>query len=538
MDVFDYVIVGGGSAGCVVANRLANAGVSVCVLEAGPVDRNFFIHMPVGFVKTLFNPSLIWQFQSEPSAGTNGRSLYAPQGKTLGGSSSVNGMVYVRGQSDDYNNWAQRGNRGWGYYDVLPYLRRIERRIAPHDPHYRGSEGPLPVTDPDWRHPLCEAFIAGAQSIGLPRNPDYNGATQEGTGYYQRTISGSRRVSAARAYLYPVMDKPNVKVVTEALVSSILLEGKRAVGVTYSRGGASFQVRARREVVISAGAVNTPRLLQISGIGNPDVLSAAGVAVKHELNGVGENLSDHYSPRLVASVRNIGTINGLVKGPRLVAELLRWGMRKPSVLGLSAAVCYAFGRSDPALDAPDYTIIFTPASYKDGQLGVLDDYPGITAGAWQMRPESTGYVHIKSPDINVAPAIQPNYLAAEKDRQVLLRAIRMARKILQSEPMAAYYDAEKLPGANLQSDDELLDFARRYGSSTYHLAGSCRMGARSERNTVVDDQLRVHGLEGLRIADSSIIPTMVSANTYATALLIGEKAADFILGREAQADAA
>ncbi|CAH1654769.1 MULTISPECIES: GMC family oxidoreductase N-terminal domain-containing protein [unclassified Chelatococcus] len=538
MDVFDYVIIGGGSAGCVIANRLVTAGASVCVLEAGPVDSNFFIHMPVGFVKTLFNPSLIWQFYSEPSEGSGGRKLYAPQGKTLGGSSSVNGMVYVRGQANDYNAWAQSGNRGWGYADVLPYFRRIESRMAPHDPNYRGSKGLLPVTDPDWRHPLCEAFIAGAQSIGLPRNADYNGATQEGTGYYQRTIAGSRRISAARAYLYPVMKKPNIRVLTDAQASSLILDGKRVVGVSYRRGGVASEVRARREVIVSAGAINTPRLLQLSGIGNPDVLTRAGVTVRHALNGVGENLSDHYSPRLVASVKNIGTINGLVKGPRLMSEFLRWSLRKPSVLALSAAVCYAFGRSDPALDAPDYTIIFTPASYKDGQLGVLDDYPGITAGAWQMRPESTGYVHITSADVNTAPTIQPNYLAAEKDRRVLLHAIRSARRILQSQPMAAYYDAERLPGASLQTDDELLDFARRYGSSTYHLAGSCRMGPSTARNTVVDDQLRVHGLENLRIADSSVIPAMVSANTYATALLIGEKAADFILGREALADAA
>ena len=531
MDIFDYVIVGGGSAGCVIANRLTNAGAKVCVLEAGPVDSNFFIHMPVGFVKTLFNPSLIWQFQTEPTLNTNNRSLYAPQGKTLGGSSSVNGMVFVRGQANDYNSWAQRGNRGWGYSDVLPYFKKIEKRLAPHDSDYRGSEGNLPITDPDWRHPLCEAFIDGAHSLGLPRDNDYNGASQEGTGYYQRSIFGSRRISAARAYLYPVMGRPNIQVVTEARATSIMLEGKRAVGVTYLKGGKSIEVRASKEVIVTAGAVNTPRLLQLSGIGNPQLLSNVGIVVKHELPGVGENLSDHYSPRVVASVKNSGTINGLVKGRRLVSEFLRWTFKKPSVLGLSAAVCYAFGRSDPALDAPDYTVIFTPASYKEGQLGVLDNYPGVTAGAWQMRPESTGYVRITSKDINVAPVVQPNYLSSDRDKQVLLTAIRMARKILRSQPMARYFDTEKLPGVNAESDDELLDFARRYGSSTYHLAGSCRMGPQSERHTVVDDQLRVHGLQGLRIADTSILPAMVSANTYATALMIGEKASDFILGQ-------
>lgn len=538
MQTVDYVIVGGGSAGCVIASRLVQASASVCMLEAGPVDRNPFIHMPAGFVKTLFNPAITWQFETEPSEWTGGRRISTTQGRTLGGSSSINGMVFVRGQADDYNFWAQRGNRGWSYADVLPYFRRIERRISDTaDEAYRGRDGSLPVTDIDWTHPLCEAFIAGAEALGFPRNPDYNGATQAGVGYYQRVIDRARRVSAARAYLHPLMKNKALSVVTSAQAVSILFEGRRAVGVSYRRKGdpALQRVTARKEVIVAAGAVNSPKLLQLSGIGDPTLLQGHGIAVVHALSGVGENLGDHYSPRIVARAKNIETINNMVTGTRLAGQLLRWVARKPSVLSLSAAIVYAFGKSDPALEQPDYTIIFTPASYREGKLGSLDTYPGMTCGAWQMRPESTGYVRIKSAEAAEPPVIQPNYLAAEKDRQVLLSAIRKGRDILASPQLAPYYDSEQMPGASKTSDAELLEFARNYGSSTYHLCGTCRMGPEHDRFAVVDDQLRVHGMEGLRIADSSIMPAVVSANTYATTLMIGERASDLILGRAALA---
>ena len=540
MESFDYVIVGGGSAGCVIANRLVQAGASVCVLEAGPVDRNPFIHMPAGFVRTLFNPAITWQFQAEPSAWTGGRAVSTTQGRTLGGSSSVNGMVFVRGQSDDYDVWAQRGNRGWSYASVLPYFRRIERRISDDaDDRYRGREGNLPVTDVDWSHPLCEAFIAGAQGLGFPRNPDYNGATQAGVGYYQRVIHRTRRISAARAYLYPVMKQANLRVITSAQAAAILLEGRRATGVSYRLEGDPTlrSVHATKEVIVSAGAANSPKLLQLSGIGDPDLLGQHGIATTHALKAVGENLSDHYSPRIVARAKNVRTINGMVTGPRLAGQLMRWAMRKPSVLSLSAAVVYAFGQSEPSLHAPDYTVIFTPASYKEGKLGSLDNYPGMTCGAWQMRPESTGYVRIRSANPAEPPIIQPNYLSAEKDRQVLLRAIRAARDILATPELAPYYDMEMMPGSGKVSDADLLEFARNYGSSTYHLCGACRMGAEGDQSAVVDDQLRVHGMVGLRVADSSVMPAIVSANTYATTLMIGEKASDLILGRSAPAQA-
>jgi choline dehydrogenase len=534
MDSFDYVIVGAGSAGCVIANRLAIAGYTACVMEAGPIDGNFFIRMPVGFVKTLQNPALTWQFRAEPSAGTSGRTINLPQGKTLGGSSSVNGMVFVRGQRNDYDSWAQRGNRGWSYGDVLPFFRMIESRLAPHDPDFRGSDGPIPVSDPDWRHPLCEAFIDGAVSLGIPRNSDYNGAVQEGAGYHHRTIRNGRRVSAARAYLYPVMNLPNLKVMTNCRATSILFADRKAVGVAYQQGGGTGKVSARREVIVAAGAINSPRLLELSGVGNPEILSGAGVSLVHALSGVGENLMDHYSPRIIAKAKNVTTINELVRGPRFAMQLANWLVGRPSILGLSAVICYAFGRSDPALDAPDFTITFMPASYKEGRLGILDNYPGMTIGSWQMRPQSTGYVHIRNTAIDSDPVVQPNYLSHDDDKRVLLAAIRVARSILHSAPMAPYFDTETLPGADARSDDELLAFARTYGLTTFHLAGSCRMGPAHEPNAVVDPELRVHGLYGLRVADMSILPSMVSANTYATSLLIGEKAAAAILAAARQ----
>ena len=540
MEAFDYVVVGGGSAGCVITSRLVQAGRSVCLLEAGPMDRNPFIHMPAGFVKTLHDPAVTWQFQTEPTAWTGGRQVPTTQGRTLGGSSSVNGMVFVRGQSDDYDFWSQKGNRGWSYTSVLPYFRRIEKRISDKvDDQYRGREGNLPVTDIDWSHPLCEAFIAGAQGLGYPRNPDYNGATQEGVGYYQRVIHRTRRISAARAYLYPVLKNPALKLVTSAQAAEIVLQDGRAVGVKYRQAGdpTLHEVCANQEVIISSGAVNSPKLLQLSGIGDTEFLSSLGLTPRHELPGVGENLADHYSPRIVVRAKNTDSINNRVTGLRLAGQLLRWAARKPSVLSLSAAIVYAFGRSEPSMQAPDYTVIFSPASYKDGKLGSLDDYAGMTCGAWQMRPESRGYVRIRSKDIAAPPIIQPNYLAAERDRTVLLRAIRAARAILATPELAPYYDTEVMPGAGKTSDADLLDFARQYGSSTYHLCGTCRMGPVDDRTSVVDDQLRVHGIAGLRVADSSIMPSMVSANTYATTLMIGEKAADLLLGRPALAQA-
>ena len=543
-DTFDYVIVGGGSAGSLLANGLTEDGVTtVCVLEAGPPDRNPWIHIPAGFTKTLFDPSCTWQFKTEPTERTGGRPIATTQGRTLGGSSSVNGMVYNRGQPADLDSWAQRGNRGWGYADVLPYYRRTEQRIGSGDDAIRGRNGGLPITDMDWFHPVSEAFIAGCVAAGIPRNPDYNSGDQAGVGYFQRSIRNGRRVSAARAFLKPARSRRNLEVRTQARASGIILEGSRAVGVRYlhERGGVERVVRARREVLVSAGTVNTARLLQVSGIGPAGVLGELGVPVRHELPGVGENFRDHYAVRLVMRAKpGTTTLNELARGPRLAAQVARWATGRPSILATAPSHVHLFWQSFAGLDIPDLQCVFTPGSYEQGKVYILDNFPGMTAGAWAHRPQSTGHVRARSTDVFVDPVIQPNYLADANDRRVTLGGIRLIRRLLHSPELAPFVDRETLPGPATQSDDELLDYAYANGSTTYHLIGTARMGPATDPTAVVDDQLRVHGLQGLRVVDASIMPSMPSANTYATTMMIAEKASDMIRGRslEALAEAA
>jgi choline dehydrogenase len=535
MDTFDYVIVGAGSAGCVLASRLTeDPATSVCLLEAGGRDWSPFIHIPAGFMYTMVNPRVNWLYQMEVSEWTGGRSIGAPRGKTLGGSSSINGHIYNRGQRMDFDTWAQRGNRGWGYADVLPYFKRAERRVGAGDDTFRGREGALVVTDIDWRHPLCEAFIEGAVSLGIPRNPDYNGAKQEGVSYAQRTIAGRRRMSAARAFLRPAMQRPNLAVLTKAMATAVMLEGRRAVGMRYRRGGArgsAHEVRARREVILSGGAVNSPQLLQLSGIGPPALLSSLGVEVRHALAGVGENLRDHYAPRFVGRVKGSNSINELARIPRLWGEVAKYFLGAPSILGLSPTLVYCFWRSEPSVETSDLQLTFTPASYAEGVQSRLESEPGMTVAAWQQRPESKGHVRARSADPFAAPAIDPNYLAEEGDRRVLLAGMKLARRLLASRPLAPYLAYETYPGPKVSSDDELLACAKERGTTTFHLAGTCRMGPRTDPTAVVDDQLRVHGLEGLRVVDASIMPTMLSANLNAATIMIGEKAADMMRGK-------
>jgi choline dehydrogenase len=537
-DTFDYVIVGAGAAGSVLAARLTeDAGTTVCVLEAGPPDRNPWIHIPAGFIKTLVDPSCTWQFKTEPTANTGGRRISTTQGRTLGGSSSINGMVYNRGQPDDLNNWAQRGNRGWGYADVLPYYRRTERRIG-FGGEGRGREGAIPITDMDWINPVSEAFIAGCVGLGIPRNEDYNSGDQAGVGYFQRAILRGRRVSAARAFLKPALSRANIEVRTDARASAVLFEGKRAVGVRYlrQRGGAPSEVRARREVVLCSGTVNTARLLQVSGVGPAALLGELGVPVVHELRGVGENFRDHYASRIVMRAKpGVLTLNQIARGVRLGAEVARWGLGRPSILATAPSHVHVFWKSFEGLDSPDLQGVFTPGSYAEGKVYVLDDYPGVTAGAWQHRPESSGWVRARSADVWEDPEIQPNYLSDPNDRRVHLGGMRLVRRMLSTPELAPYLESETLPGPSVQSDDELLDFAFRNGSTTYHLIGTARMGPATDPTAVVDDRLLVHGMEGLRVVDASIMPSMPSANTYATTLMIAEKAADMIRGRAAAA---
>jgi len=539
VDTFDYVIVGGGSAGSLLANRLTEDGVAtVCVLEAGPPDRNPWIHIPAGFTKTLFDPSCTWQFKTEPTERTGGRPIATTQGRTLGGSSSVNGMVFNRGQPADLDNWAQRGNRGWGYADVLPYYRRTERRIGFGDDAVRGRDGGIPVTDMDWIHPVSEAFIAGCVAAGIPRNPDYNSGDQAGVGYFQRAIRNGRRVSAARAFLKPARARRNLEVRTQARASGIILDGRRATGVRYlrERGGAERVVHARREVLVSAGTANTARLLQVSGIGPGGLLSEIGVPVRHELPGVGENFRDHYAVRLVMRAKpGTTTLNELARGPRLAAQVARWAAGRPSILATAPSHVHLFWQSFEGLDLPDLQCVFTPGSYEQGKVYILDDFPGMTAGAWAHRPQSVGHVRVRSADVFVDPVIQPNYLADQNDRRVTLGGIRLIRRLLHSPQLAPFVDSEVLPGVNVESDEDLLAYAYANGSTTYHLIGTARMGPATDPAAVVDDQLRVHGLQGLRVVDASIMPSMPSANTYATVLMIAEKASDMIRGRPTEA---
>ena len=534
-DRFDYIIVGAGTAGCVLANRLtADGTTSVCILEAGGPDRNPFLHIPAGFMKTLVDPKVNWLYQTEPSEWTGGRRILAARGKTLGGSSAINGHIYNRGQRMDFDGWAQGGNRGWGYADILPYFRRSERREGKGDDAFRGRDGGITVSDPDWKHPLCEAFIEGAVSIGIPRNPDYNGATQDGVGYFQRAIRRGRRVSAARAFLHPASGRANLSIRTHAHATEIILEGKRAVGIRYlqgGRGGTEVEIRARREVILSGGVVNSPQLLQLSGIGPASLLNRLGIPVVHALAGVGENLRDHYAARLVGRVRGIDTINERARGVRLAAEVAKWMVARKGILGLSPTVVHCFWRSNDALQSNDLQMTFTPASYKEGVQSRLDDFPGMTVAAWQQRPESTGWVRARSSDPLAAPEIQPNYLAHEMDRRVLLDGIRLGRRLLRTQPLAPYFEREEFPGEDIQTDAELLDFAKQRGTTTFHLMGTCRMAPATDPSGVVDDRLRVHGLEGLRVIDASIMPTMPSANLNASTMMIAEKAADLLLER-------
>ncbi len=533
-ETFDYVIVGAGAAGAILAHRLSeDRQATVCLLEAGGHDWHPWLHIPAGFIKVLFNPAYTWQFSSEPHEQTLGRRVPLPQGRVLGGSSSINGLVYNRGQREDYDDWSALGNRGWSYAEVLPYFRRTERRTA-GDPAYRGRDGLLPVSDIDWHHPVNEAFIAGAQGVGIPRNADYNGATQAGVGYFQRTIDQGWRMSTSRTFLRPAQGRSNLTIRTQAQATRIVIEDRRAVGVRYAtdqQRETLREVRARREVIVCAGAINTPRLLQLSGIGDADYLQTLSVRVAHHLPGVGQNLSDHFSVRLVARAKNVRTMNEMARGVGLAAQVARWLTGRPSILALSPSLVHFFWKSRPDLARPDLQGVFSPASYREGYVGMLDTYPGMTCGVWQHRPDSRGYVQIKSADPFEFPQVQPNYLSDERDRKTLIDGVRLARRLLQTPELAPYVESESMPGAGKVSDDELLAFIRQYGVSSYHLNGTARMGLTDDKMAVVDEQLRVHGLQGLRIADSSVMPTIPSANICAATMMIAEKASDMILGR-------
>lgn len=528
-DQFDYIVVGSGPAGSLLADRLTEASnATVCVLEAGVQDSNRYIHIPAGFTKLLYDDTLLWPFQSQAGAGVGGREIRMPQGRVVGGSSSLNGLVYARGQAADFDDWAAWGNKGWSFREVLPYFVRSERRIGAGDRRYRGYSGSLPITDPEWRSPLCEAFIEGASELGIARNPDYNGPLQDGAGYFQRTIYRGRRVSCADAFLHPAVRRGQVDLRVQAQATRIVCEGTRAVGVEYVQGEHRHAVWARGEIIICAGTLNSPKLLQLSGIGPAPLLQRLGVKVIANLPGVGENLRDHYTVRIAARVRNAPTLNEKSRGWRLGMEIVKWLAGRPSILALSPSLVHVYWKSRPELTRGDIQVLFTPGSYREGKAYVLDDFPGMSCGARQQRPFSSGHVRACSSDPMQLPHVQPNYLVDERDQRVLLDALKLARRLMASQAMARYFDGEVLPGRNVASDDELLDFARQRGSTAYHLVGTCKMGLSEDPMAVVDPSLRVHGMRNLRVVDASVMPQVPSANTLAATLMVAEKAADLI----------
>jgi choline dehydrogenase len=534
METYDYIVVGAGSAGAVVANRLsADARNKVLLLEAGPATHPW-AGIPIGFARLINNPTANWLYAAEPEASTNGRALPVPRGKMLGGSSSINGMAFVRGQAQDFDTWAQMGNQGWSYQDVLPFFKRMERYEGGGDDAFRGRDGPLRVTNPQPRDPLFVALIEAAAQVGIAHNPDYNGATQDGIAMSQATIASRRRMSTARCYLDPIRKRPNLHIETDALTQAVVLDGKRCTGVRYSVGaGAEREARAAREVVICAGSINSPQLLELSGIGHPERLSELGIEVRHGLPGVGENLRDHYAPRTRWSIGAKGfTYNDTARGLGLVGQALRYATSGRGLLGMVAAPMRAFVRSREGLEAPDLLLGWVPMLTEPGPKGPkLSHQSGVTCYAHPMRPDSKGHIHITSADPRRPPAINFNFLSSPIDAELTVRAIRIARALMTAPALAHLQVTEIAPGAPRITDDEILDWVRNAAETTYHPVGTCKMG--SDPMAVVDVRLRVHGIEGLRIADASIMPTLTSGNTNAPSIMIGEKAADMVLEQAA-----
>lgn len=526
METFDYVIVGGGTAGCILASRLSeDPRRSVLLLEAGGHDRNMWIHIPAGFGKLLTNHRYNWRFNTEPEDNLHGRSVVVPRGKGLGGSSLINGMIFVRGQPDDYNGWAQLGNPGWSWNDVLPYFKKLER-FEDGDTDLRGGSGPMNIVRVAERSPLSEAFIAAAGQAGHRRNPDYNGPDQEGFGYYQVNQRGGRRHSAYSAYLKQAMGRANLEVRTGAQATRLLLDGKQVTGVEYRARGALVQVKARCEVVLAAGAVQSPQLLELSGIGDPEVLAAAGIETRHALPGVGANYLDHFCTRMNWRVTKPITLNEASRGWRLGLAVAQYFATGKGILSLGTGLAHGFVRTKPGLSGPDVQFFFMHASYANAGDRRLDKAPGMTIGVTNLRSESRGTIHIRPEDPAGAPAIRPNFLAAAEDRRSLVEGMKMARAIMEQPAMDPWRAFEMSPGEQVRADDEWLDFARHNGQTIYHAIGTCSMG--TGPMAVVDAQLRVHGLAGLRIADASVMPAMVSGNTAAAVMMVAEKAADLI----------
>jgi choline dehydrogenase len=519
----DFVVIGAGSAGCAVAARLSEDPTTrVVLLEAGGEDKNRWIHIPLGFGKTFADPSVNWCYETEPDPGAAGRKVYWPRGKVLGGSSSINGMVYIRGQAEDFDHWRQLGNAGWSFDDVLPYFRRAEHQTRGAD-RFHATGGPLCVSDVE-RHPIAEAFIAAATAAGHPHNEDFNGASQDGVGYHQTTTRNGRRCSTAVGYLRPAQQRPNLQVVTEALSEKILIEGNHAVGVAFRRGGQLQTVRANREIILCGGAVNSPQLLMLSGIGPQQHLAEFGIPVMQHVPGVGQSLQDHYSAAIKLKCRLPVTVNDvMLSNARKLKAGLEYYVLHKGPLAMISSPAALFARTRPELASPDVKCSISPFSADRPQDG-LHPWSGFTMIAYQLRPESRGEIKLRSANPADPPAVHPNYLSDETDQRTIVAGLKICRGLLQNPHLAQFVASEFLPGPEVQSDADLLDYARRRGGTVYHPTSTCKMGV--DAMAVVDPELRVNGIEGLRVADASIMPTVISGNTNAAAIMIGERAAD------------
>ena len=524
---YDYVIIGAGSAGCVLANRLtANGRYSVLLLEAGPRDNYLWIHIPIGYAKTMFHPVYNWGFYTDPQPHMNQRKVYWPRGRGLGGSSSINGLIYVRGQPEDYDRWAALGNRGWSWKETLPYFIRSEGNSRGASPTH-GADGPLSCTDIGEKQELMEAIIAGAEQLGVPRNDDFNDGDQEGAGYYQLFTRNGLRRSCAVAYLNPAKGRPNLRVETGAHATRVVFDGKRATGVRYRQKGVECEVRAAREVILCAGTLQSPQLLQLSGIGPAGLLKDHGLAVVHDSPGVGENLQDHLQSRVMFKCTRPITINDdLASVWRRIRMGLQWIARRTGPLAIGINHAGMFARALPESRTPDVQFHFAALS---AELAGAKPHPwpGFTMSVCQLRPESRGTVRIRSTDAFDAPSIQANYLATETDRRCMVAGVKLARALAATDAMKPYVAGEYRPGPEAKTDADLLEFVRNYGATIFHPVGTCRMG--SDPMAVVDDRLKVHGVSGLRVVDCSIMPTLVSGNTHAPVVMVAEKASDLIL---------
>ncbi len=523
---WDYIIVGAGSAGCVLANRLSEHPTNkVLLLEAGPPDRNPWIHIPIGYGKTMFHPVLNWGFQSDPEPNLNGRSIYTPRGRTLGGSSAINGMIQIRGQREDFDEWERQGATGWNGAEALRYFIKSEANSRGANP-FHGAGGPLSVSDIKAQHELGDAFIAAARELGIPTTEDFNGASQEGAGYLQLTVRNGFRCSAARAYLRPARRRPNLRIVTDAQVQRVLFQDRRATGVEYRKDGRSVQADASKEVLLCAGAIQSPQLLQLSGIGPADLLSANGIPVISDCPGVGENLQDHLAQRFVFQCTRPITTNDALRNP--IAKLrtgLRYALFRDGPMAVGVMIAGLITRVMPDAQTPDMQLFLSTVS-ADARGAKPHPFSGFTVAFYPMRPSSRGHVRIRSREAAAPPAIAYNYLSTNYDRAMMLGGARLVRRLAATHSLASLIAAERLPGPGADSDADLLGAIRDTAATGFHPVGTCRMG--QDDASVVDPRLRVHGVGALRVVDASVMPTLVSGNTNAATIMIAEKAADLI----------